>query len=795
MKNLSRRGILLALTTLVFVFALLAFSACSTDKQQNYTIFFVVDGKTRAIVTTDGSSIVPLPEDPTKENYVFDGWYYDESEWTAPFTSTTLTYTPISADTFVYAKWSGAYELVYDGRSDLKRYTVIDCIYYTEEEVDVIIPDTYNGTPVTAIKKGAFSSNKYMRTLTIPDSVVTISDRFSGCRALTGIYVGEHNTKYLTIDGNLYDKDATKLIRYAMGKNATSFEVPDTVTHIGDYAFRECFNLTEIVMYDGVVQIGNHAFLNCSSLKKITLPDSITDIGESAFYNCYMLTSVDIPSGLTILPRELFYGCSSLKQITIPDNITSLGFDLFYYCSSLTTVTIGSGVNNLETWYKDKTFEQSEERAEKVTTVSPLFGECVSLKNIIVSEENPNYTSINGNLYNKDVTAMYQYAIGKTDTEFVVLNGVKSIMATAFAGSVLEKITFPDTVTEIHVGAFAFCSRLIDFVVPDTVTELGRAAFAYCSSLTSIATGDGLSAVSIGLLKGCTSLKSVTIGNNIETIGSFAFLNCTSLQKIVIPDNVTAVNQGAFYGCTSLTAMSIGNGIKSLGPNMFFGCDSLVVVTVGDGVKTINDETFAYCSSLFLIAIGSGVKNIGTDVFIHCDSLSSILVSDDNPYYKSVDGNLYTSDMTTLVQYSVGKTAATFTVPDTVTTIGTNAFYRGLSLTSVTMGDNVTVIGDAAFSACYNLTSVTLGNNVTAIGDAAFSSCYNLTTIILPKSLTRIGDAAFVNCDKLRQIHYYGTQEDFDLIDIGKNNDVIAKAVVICHDALPSKSSDKNDGK
>ena len=115
--------------------------------------------------------------------------------------------------------------------------------------------------------------------------------------------------------------------------------VPDYVTSIGDFAFKDCSGLTSITISDSVTSIGDGAFYGCSGLTSITIPDSVTSIGYSAFCNCSSLTSITIPDGVTSIGSYAFSRCSSLTSITIPDSVTSIGDYAFYNCSGLTSIT------------------------------------------------------------------------------------------------------------------------------------------------------------------------------------------------------------------------------------------------------------------------------------------------------------------------------------------------------------------------------------------------------------------------------------------------------------------------
>ena len=154
----------------------------------------------------------------------------------------------------------------------------------------------------------------------------------------------------------------------------------------------------------------------------------------------------------------------------------------------------------------------------------------------------------------------------------------------------------------------------------------------------------------------------------------------------------------------------------------------------------MNYEQSTYCYSLKTITIGDSVTSIGEWAFEECISLTSITVDENNEHYKSIDGNLYSKDGTTLIQYAIGKEATSFKIPDTVTSIGFTAFEACTSLASVIIPDSVISIGDRAFAYCTSLASVTIGNSVTSIGTGSFAGCTSLTTVILGNSMTSIGE-------------------------------------------------------
>ena len=161
---------------------------------------------------------------------------------------------------------------------------------------------------------------------------------------------------------------------------------------------------------------------------------------------------------------------------------------------------------------------------------------------------------------------------------------------------------------------------------------------------------------------------------------------------------------------------------------------------------------FVSCANLTSITIPDSVTSIGDYTFDGCISLVSIVVDANNEYYMSIDGNLYSKDGKTLIQYAIGKADSSFIIPNSVTSIDCGAFSYCTSLTSIIIPDSVTSIGDCAFLCCTSLTSITIPDSVTSIGHYAFDECTSLTSIIIPDSVTSIGDYAFAVCTSLTSI-------------------------------------------
>lgn len=223
-----------------------------------------------------------------------------------------------------------------------------------------------------------------------------------------------------------------------------------------------------------------------------------------------------------------------------------------------------------------------------------------------------------------------------------------------------------------------------------------------------------------------------------------------NLVSVTFPGTVKTLQNSTLKEAVSLTRITLPEGLETLELYVFSGCTSLAEVTLPASLKTISSGCFYKCTSLESIAIPKGVSYFSGESFSGCTNLREITVDKENPSYTSVDGVVYSKDMTRLVYCPPAKPF--IKIPDSVTQIGTGAFMNHQTLSAITLSDNITSIGASAFSGCQSLTEVDVPDSVTTIGNNAFTACKNLAEIHIPDSVTSMGEYALAGCSSLASV-------------------------------------------
>ena len=266
------------------------------------------------------------------------------------------------------------------------------------DEGTLIIPDTIESRPVIAIADYAFKNNKNLVMIKLPDTISYIGKgAFYNCKDLVFVFGLEKCIELKAIENETFQNC----------NNLHTIKLPNSITSIGDYAFKSCLNL-----------------------RALSIPDSVSYIGEKAFSNCQSIKEIKIPQGVTKIENETFLGCALMESVALPDGITYIGIGAFDACGKLKTMVIPATVKTIE---------------------AGAFMRCYSLSSIDVALDNPAYTSVDGVLYNKDLTELVAYPAGKTDETFYVPQGVTVIVKGAFTfNQNLDTLNLPKSLKTIN---------------------------------------------------------------------------------------------------------------------------------------------------------------------------------------------------------------------------------------------------------------------------------------------------------------------------------------------------------
>ena len=280
------------------------------------------------------------------------------------------------------------------------------------------------------------------------------------------------------------------------------------------------------------------------------------------------------------------------------------------------------------------------------------------------------------------------------------------------------------------------------------------------SKITKVTVGVGITSIGDNAFYCARNLENVTLPDGLVSIGDYAFSSCASLKKLILPDSVKYIGKQAFSSCASLEEFYIGKSVEHIGEEAFMGCQKLKKVFIPDTLKEIDRRTF--------------------------EGFTEFDFSENNPYYRSLNGVVYSKDMTMLYTYPMSKTDEKFTLPSSVTsicdyafefnsyinevilpdglqTIGSYAFLNASNLKSITVPDSVTSVGYGAFLRCESLESAYIGSGLTEIPDAMFSRCINLKTVTVSDGLRSVGRSAFANA----AVEEFTFPEGFESLGIG----------------------------
>ncbi len=341
---------------------------------------------------------------------------------------------------------------------------------------------------VTSIGDQAFYSFIQLQKIYLPNSLNKVYDSpFYHSSYSFDIYIYSLemwcNLKYP--DGMGWEGDH---YLYYNEKILKEFNVPKSITEIGDFAFRD-INISKVILHDGITKLGKLAFYNCEYLTSISIPENVSYIGASAFQGCKCLTSVSVPENVSYIGESCFSDCNNLYKINLPDKLKSLENSLFSGCTSLTKINIPS---NLEI-VSDYTFHW-----------------CTSLESIKLP------------------------------------GTVRKIGERAFNHCTsLTEIMVPESVTSINAGTFYECTSLNNVGELKNLVSIGDEAFYNCRTLKKVYFAETLNSIGKYAFYGCENLSDISLPKNLEKLDEYTFYNCNELTSIKIPSKVTFIGENS----------------------------------------------------------------------------------------------------------------------------------------------------------------------------------------------------------------------------------------------------------
>ncbi len=337
--------------------------------------------------------------------------------------------------------------------------TITDC---SHDVTSIAVPEKIDGYSVTAIGKYAFEGCRNLTSITIPNSVNLIGeDAFADCTGLTSVHISD-----LAAWCGIEFKGGS----FAEGYPYVHISYSNPLYYANLYLNGEA--VENLVIPDGVTKIGDYAFYGYKNLKSVCLPDSVISIGKEAFLLCSNITDITLANGITAIGESAFFGCG-IKNISVPSSVANIG-----------------------DW---------------------AFANCQALSNFGVDIANVDFCSVDGNLFSKDKTKLICYAPNKSESKYIIPNGITQIEDFAFQTALsLKEITIPDSVTNIGKLAFAGCSSLTSLIIPDSVTNIGDYAFRNCPALEYISFGSEIK--SVPFLGDGVKLKYIGLPQNFENM-------------------------------------------------------------------------------------------------------------------------------------------------------------------------------------------------------------------------------------------------------------------------------------
>lgn len=642
------------------------------------------------------------------------------------------------------------YALTSDGKISIVAYTG------SEENIELT---TIDGYEVISIGGGAFKGNTTLESITLPNTLQGIyNGAFKGTTALTSITIPASVT---VIDNEAFMDSGIASVTFAEGSE---------LAVLGRYAFANTANLESIAIPAGVGEIRAYAFQN-SGVKSVTFAEnsSLTEIGRYAFAKSG-LESIVLPAGVTRVDYDAFRECASLTSVDMSKTENLQIFANAFYQSGLTSVTIPASVEYIGEF---------------------CFTACPDLTEITVDDENENYASKDGVLYNKSVTKLITFPAGKTGS-YTIDASVMYLGFAAFENSKIEEIIFAEGSGLITLGyrAFCNCDGLTTITIPDGVVSLDNYAFAYCDNLTTVTISENsqLTGIYKGVFYNCTALKDITIPDGVIEISDYAFYGCSALEDMGLSE--TSALRGIYdyaYAYSGVKEFTMPAELQDIGNYAFVGA-KLDTLACNEAVISIGDYAFADCglANTTVLTFPATVEYLGYGALRGAPHLKELTLPFMGTYAEDEENasifalyGISTNEwscvelekVTILGGYYLGHSAFHYCrsleevtlSPETIS-IGEYAFLGDYEITEIDLPDSVEIIYHSAFYDCRELAEIILPEGIKELYFGVFSGT-KIETITIPKNLTKLYDGVFSGCSYLKEVIVDSENAYFESLD------------------------------
>lgn len=619
----------------------------------------------------------------------------------------------------------------------ISTYAFADCSSLAEVEFQ---GNASSPSQLRSIFSFAFSGCVSLQKINLPEGLLNVERyAFSGCDLRNGIelpesletvgegafFISDHGinisaTPFFSRWELVVPPGVQTLGEQAFGLNKFlgSIEMRSVIPSIPARTFGYCQNLQTVSLPEGVLELGSKSFISADKLRNITLPDSLQICGEKAFAICRVLESVQFGSNLTEIGEKAFNDCPELSQIRF------LG---------AAPTTVG-----------ENAFSNIAEGARALVLEEYLasFGGAGALWNGLLVEANS--------------PVIDPYVL----TYVIVFD---SVVITGCDSSVIGTLRIPDTieghpVVGINDNAFLGCTGIEHIVLPETIRTIGRFAFYNCDKLQSINLPEGITVIQDYAFGFCGNLVSIDLPSTLTSIGEYAFTNCSALSRITLPEGLDNLGRLAFQDCDTLSEITfLGAPPSTVGASPFFRISPEATLLISanqleafGGVGALwNGVPVTLAGSQLFPSVLTWEIVEGTFVRITaCDTSAAgnLIVPEELaglPVQEIADAAFASCDLLT-----------SLSLPDSLTTIGSDAFALCTSLKAIELSSNLQSLGSGAFSQCRALTSIRLPDSLTSIQHSTFRGCSTLSLIVLPAGLTSVSTEAFRECLALQSITF-----------------------------------------